>query len=184
MRRLSFRFVPAICTMLGAFSIAAAGLQAQDSPQVQTQTPPVRDSTAEADPVPAMFAHPETDRWWNSGQANWISQWHPEFRSPYQGPRSLSPQAQDATSRVLTLFTGVRLTNTNELICVQETDDHGIGEAVGLAGVTNLDIVRNPDLSKAPYIARTTMRRTREGSRLRRCSNITSGAGQCDLRKR
>src|SRR6266513_2047577 len=146
--------------MLGAFSIAAAGLQAQDSSQVQTRTPPVRDSTAEADPVPAMFAHPETDRWWIAGQANWISQRHPEVRSPYQGPRSLSPQAQDATSRVLTLFTGVRLTNTNELICVQETDDHGIGEAVGLAGVTNLDIVRNPDLSKAPYIARTTMRRT------------------------
>ena len=155
MRRLSFQFVAAICTMLGAFSIAATGLQAQDSPQVQTQTPPVRDSTAEADPVPAMFAHPETDRWWISGQANWISQWHPEFRSPYQGPRSLSPQAQDATSRVLTLFTGVRLTNTNELICdVQETGGQGIGEAVGLAGVTNLDIVRSPDLSKAPYIAR------------------------------
>jgi carbohydrate-selective porin OprB len=49
----------------------------------------------------------------------------------------------------------VRLTNTNELIFdVQETGGHGIGEAVGLAGVTNLDIVRNPDLSKAPYIAR------------------------------
>src|SRR6266403_1720028 len=113
------------------------------------------EETAAADPVPAMFAHPETDRWWISGQAHWISQWHPAFHSPYEGPRSLSPQAQDATSRVLTLFTGVRLTNTNELICdVQETGGHGIGEAVGLAGVTNLDIVRNPDLSKAPYIAR------------------------------
>src|SRR5256885_13979232 len=87
---------------------------------------------------------------WIAGQANWISQRHPEVRSPYQGPRSLSPQAQHATSRVLTLFAGVRLTNTNELICVQETDDDGIGEAVGLAGGTNLDIVRNPDLSKAP----------------------------------
>src|SRR6266850_1275218 len=70
--------------------------------------------------------------------------------SPYEGPRSLSPQAQDATSRVLTLFTGVRFTNTTELICdVQETGGHGIGEAVGLAGVTNLDIVRNPGLSKS-----------------------------------
>ena len=141
--------------MLGAFSIAAAGPRAQDSPQGQAQTAPVTDSTVDADPVPTMFAHPETDRWWISGQANWISQWHPAFHSPYEGPRSLSPQAQDATSRVLTLFTGVRLTNTNELICdVQETGGHGIGEAVGLAGVTNLDIVRNPDLSKAPYIAR------------------------------
>jgi len=35
----------------------------------------------------------------------------------------------------------VRFTNTNELICdVQETGGHGIGEAVGLAGVTNLDM--------------------------------------------
>ena len=113
------------------------------------------EETTEDDAVPAMFAHPETDRWWISGQANWISQWHPAFHSPYEGPRSLSPQAQDATSRVLTLFTGVRFTNTNELLCdVQETGGHGIGEAVGLAGVTNLDIVRNPDLSKAPYLAR------------------------------
>jgi len=47
------------------------------------------------------------------------------------------------------------LTDTTEFLChVQETGGHGIGEAVGLAGVTNLDIVRNPNLSKAPYIAR------------------------------
>src|SRR5207244_852969 len=101
------------------------------------------EETTEDDAVPAMFAHPETDRWWISGQANWISQWHPAFHSPYEGPRSLSPQAQDATSRVLTLFTGVRFTNTNELLCdVQETGGHGIGEAVGLAGGTNLRSVR------------------------------------------
>jgi hypothetical protein len=140
--------------MLGAFLVAAE-LRAQDSPPVQAQTPPVTDSTAEADPVPAMFAHPETDRWWISGQANWISQWHPAFHSPYQGVNSLPPEAQDATSRVLTLFTGVRLTATTELLCdVQESGGHGIGEALGLAGETNLDVVRNPTLSKAPYVAR------------------------------
>jgi hypothetical protein len=37
---------------------------------------------------------------------------------------------------------------------VQETGGHGIGEAFGLAGATNLDVVRNPALSKLPYIAR------------------------------
>jgi carbohydrate-selective porin OprB len=37
---------------------------------------------------------------------------------------------------------------------VQESAGHGIGEALGLAGETNLDVVRNPTLSKAPYIAR------------------------------
>jgi carbohydrate-selective porin OprB len=92
---------------------------------------------------------------WISGQANFISQWHPAFHSPYQGANSLSPQAQDATSRVLTLYTGLRLTGSTELLCdVQETGGHGIGEALGLAGFTNLDVVRNPTLSKAPYIAR------------------------------
>ena len=155
MRRFTIQFVLTICAMLGAFSIGAAELRAQDSPRVQDPSPQAPDLTADADPVPAMFAHPESDRWWISGQANFISQWHPEFHSPYQGPRSLPSQAQDASSRVLTLFTGVRLTNTMELLCdVQETGGHGIGEAVGLGGVTNLDIVRNPDLSKAPYFAR------------------------------
>jgi hypothetical protein len=102
-----------------------------------------------------MFPHLETDRIWISGQANIISQWHPVFPSPYQGRNSLSPQAQDASSRVLTLYTGLRLTGTTELLCdVQETGGHGIGEALGLAGFTNLDVVRNPSLSKAPYIAR------------------------------
>jgi hypothetical protein len=113
------------------------------------------EATHEADPIPAMFAHPETDRWWISGQANWISQWHPAFHSPYQGVNSLTPEAQDATSRVLTLFTGLRFNNTTELLCdVQESGGHGIGEALGLGGITNLDVVRNTTLSRAPYVAR------------------------------
>src|SRR5208282_3970181 len=50
---------------------------------------------------------------------------------------------------------GLRFTTTTELLCdVQETGGHGIGEALGVAGFTNLDVVRNPTLGKAPYIAR------------------------------
>jgi high affinity Mn2+ porin len=41
------------------------------------------------------------------------------------------------------------------LLCdVQESGGHGIGEALGLAGITNLDVVRNTTLSKTPYVAR------------------------------
>ena len=110
---------------------------------------------ADADATPTMFPHPESDRIWISGQANFISQYHPQFHSPYSGPHSLSAEAQDATSRVLTLFTGVRVSNSTEFLCdVQETGGNGIGAALGLAGFTNLDVVRNPSLSKAPYIAR------------------------------
>jgi high affinity Mn2+ porin len=133
----------------------AVVLHAQDTTRSQDSTnAPETPDDPDADPALIMFLHPESDRIWVSGQANFISQWHPAFHSPYQGPNSLSPQAQDATSRVLTLYTGLRLTNNAELLCdVQETGGHGIGEALGLAGFTNLDVVRNPTLSKAPYIA-------------------------------
>lgn len=131
----------------------APRLCSQETPTSSTSPDP--NSVSEIDSVPVMFPHPESDRIWLSGQANIISQWHPAFHSPYQGRNSLSPEAQDASSRVLTLFTGLRLTGTAELLCdVQETGGHGIGEALGLAGFTNLDVVRNPTLSKAPYVAR------------------------------
>jgi hypothetical protein len=122
----------------------------QGTPQASTTESP------ESEPdVPALLPHFESDRIWLTGQANFISQWHPDFHSPYSGPNSLTAQAQDASSRVLTLFTGLRVTDTTEFLCdIQEAGGHGIGEALGLAGFTNLDVVRNPTLGKAPYVAR------------------------------
>ena len=146
-----------VCVNLAAWCFLCAPLAiAQQSAATQEQgSAPASEPSADPDPLPVMFPHPETDRLWVSGQANLISQWHPAFHSPYSGRNSLSGDAQDATSRVLTLFTGLRLTSTTELLCdVQETGGHGIGEALGVAGFTNLDVVRNPTLSKAPYIAR------------------------------
>jgi high affinity Mn2+ porin len=156
MRCTTLPFLFELCAILGGAFFAVPGSPAQDAPPPQqSQAPSGTDSNSADDPAPAMFPHLESDRWWISGQANFISQWHPAFHSPYQGPHSLTPEAQDATSRVLTLFTGLRLTGTTELLCdVQETGGHGISEALGLAGATNLDVVRNPTLSKAPYIAR------------------------------
>src|SRR5437899_5317531 len=93
-------------------------------------------------PVPApdepaliMFPHAEWDRLWLSGQANFISQWHPAFHSPYQGKNSLTPEVQDASSRVLTPYTGSRVPRTTEFLCdVPHTGGHGLGEALGIAG--------------------------------------------------
>ena len=152
MRRFAPQLAVLACSWLMAFASAAAAqdlvLSEQDSPDDATSPPT-------SDPLPIMFPHQQWSRFWLSGQANIISQWHPTFTSPYQGPHSLSPEAQDATSHVFTLYTGLRLSATTELLCdVQETGGHGIGEALGLAGFTNLDVVRNPSLSHAPYIAR------------------------------
>jgi high affinity Mn2+ porin len=127
--------------------------QAQD--QSAQTTPPGDQPDQDIDTPVTIFPHSDSSRFWISGQVNIISEWHPAFHSPYQGPNSLSPEAQDASSRVLTLYTGVELSATSELLCdIQETGGHGIGEALGLAGFTNLDVVRNPQLSKAPYVAR------------------------------
>ena len=102
-----------------------------------------------------MFPHAEWDRIWLSGQANFISQYHPTFHSPYEGKNSLSPEAQDATSRVLTLYTGLRLTDSTEFLMRCAGDGgRGLGRCAGCRGLLQLDVVRNPSLSKAPYVAR------------------------------
>ncbi len=157
MRIRGSKFAPLLLLWLGLFLAAPALLRAQYAPAGQAPAPPAAapgDDTA-SDASPTLLPHFESDRIWLSGQANIVTQWHPAFRSPYQGPNSLSPEAQDASSRVLTLLTGMRINNSSEvLLDIQETGGHGIGEALGLAGFTNLDVVRNPTLSKAPYVAR------------------------------
>lgn len=151
--RVRRQFNRYICVAMTAFAFAPVIVCGQSLSQASASADSA--ATAESQEIPTMVPHLTSDRWWLSGQANFISQWHPAFDSPYSGPNSLPAQAQDASSRVLTLFTGLRLTNTLEVLCdVQETGGHGIGEALGLAGFTNLDVVRNPTLSKAPYIAR------------------------------
>lgn len=135
----------------------APAASAQETVASADMATPETGSTTSApyDPVTTMFPHAEWDHWWLSGQANFISQWHPSFRSPYEGKNSLSPEAQDATSRVLTLFTGWKANQSTEFLCdLQETGGTALGAALGVAGFPNLDVVRNPFLSKAPYVAR------------------------------
>ena len=121
----------------------------------QDQQPPENTSSVDPDPAPVIFPHPESDRIWLSGQANFISQWHPPFHSSYQGPNSLSQNYERALSRVLTFYTGARLNASTEvLVDVEEAGGSALSTGLGLAGNTDLDIVRNPLLSKAPYLAR------------------------------
>jgi len=102
-----------------------------------------------------MFTHFKSTRFWLSGQANFIFQAHPGFHARYSGQNSLSPHYEKALSRVLTLYTGIRLNNSTELLVdIEEAGGSALSTGLGLAGNTNLDIVRNPSLSKAPYLGR------------------------------
>jgi high affinity Mn2+ porin len=159
MRRLSIQFVIAICGVLGAFSIGASELWAQDSPPAQVSAPLVQTDdaatpSAEGDPE-SMVPHFKNTRYWLSGQTNFIFQTHPDFHAAYSGKNSLSPHYEKATSRVMTLYAGVRLNNSTEIIVdIEEAGGAALSTGLGLAGNTDLDIVRNPLLSKAPYLGR------------------------------
>jgi hypothetical protein len=131
-------------------------LYAQQATVPQAPTPKDEPGdAAESDPPPAMFSHTENDRIWLSGQANFIFQTHPPFHAAYNGQNSLNRNYEKATSRVLTLYTGVRLNDSTEFIAdIEEAGGAALSTGLGLAGNTDLDIVRNPSLSKAPYLAR------------------------------
>ncbi len=131
------------------------------------QPPAQSDATPEAPelPAPAMLPHPDGTRYFVAGQANIIFQAHGPFHSPYQGPNSLLPRGEYKTSLVGTLFLGYELfrnprTHTEVLYDEESAGGRGISEALGLAGFTNLDVVRNPNLGPIPYLARVELHQT------------------------
>src|SRR5215813_9321216 len=144
-------------------TIGLLGLLALGSLSVPAQSPnPTEDiepTAKAADEVTAVFNHPEDSRFWLSGQINLVLQWHPQFRARYSGENSLRAQGENATSRVLSLYTGLRVARNTELFCDAESaGGRGISDAFGLAGFTNLDVVRNPTLGSTPYLARAMVR--------------------------
>jgi hypothetical protein len=110
-------------------------------------------------PIVAMAPHPENSIYWISGQANIIFQGRLPFHSPYQGTNSFRNSAEYKTSLLGTLYTALRPThsiryNTDLILDIESSGGRGLSEALGLAGFTNLDVVRNPNLGSKPYLAR------------------------------
>src|ERR1039458_3913920 len=133
-------------------ALALAFVLGAGAPAGWAQSQAASDSTADTE---AMLPHFKDSRFWLSGQANFIFQAHPSFHADYSGPHSLSPHYDKAPSRVMTLYTGVRLNNPTELLLDnEEAGGAALSTGLGLAGNTDLDIVRNPLLSKAPYLGR------------------------------
>ncbi|KAA6458209.1 carbohydrate porin [Acidobacteria bacterium AB60] len=141
-----------VCLLL----VAAAGALgwAQSSP------PDAPDPAQTApDPVLTMVPHLEGARYWISGQANIIFQGRLPFHAPYEGPNSFRNSAEYKTSLIGTLYTALRPTNsvrynTDLIFDLESAGGRGLSQALGLAGFTNLDVVRNPNLGSTPYVAR------------------------------
>jgi hypothetical protein len=112
-----------------------------------------------------IFPHSETARYYIAGQANIVFQAHAPFHSPYDGPNSLQARGEYKTSLVGTLFLGYQLNKnpryaTDFIADFESAGGRGISQALGLAGFTNLDVVRNPNLGSTPYLARVQVHQT------------------------
>lgn len=153
----------AFCLLLvsaAALPVARAQDAASDNPAAQTQPAGASAPEAVDESAPVtLFPHSQSSRYWISGQSNIVLQWHDSFPAKYSGPNSLRSHAENGTSKVFTLFLGYQVTHNFEVFLdFESASGHGISEALGLAGATNLDIVRNPQLSHAPYVARALFR--------------------------
>ena len=109
--------------------------------------------------IVSMAPHHGNDRYWLSGHANIIIQGDLPFHSLYQGTNSFLSRGEYKTSLLGTLYTALRPTRSirynNDLILdLESSGGRGLSEALGLAGFTNLDVVRNPNLGPKPYLAR------------------------------
>jgi high affinity Mn2+ porin len=155
-----------LCLILPAScAIAQTPIQTQvPTPQQTAQTP--QDATPDAPSVPlTIFPHPDSARYLLSGQANIIFQSHPGFHSPYSAKNSLLARGEYKTSLLGTLYTGFELNphpryGTDVIFDLESSGGRGVSEALGLAGFTNLDVVRNPNLGSKPYIARIELHQT------------------------
>jgi hypothetical protein len=113
----------------------------------------------DAPSIVSMAPHPNDKRYWISGQVNVIYQGRLPFHSKYEGTNSFQSGAEYKTSLLGTLYTALRPTrsiryNTDLILDLESSGGRGLSQALGLAGFTNLDVVRNPTLGSKPYLAR------------------------------
>lgn len=124
----------------------------------RTQTP---DLPASSETQNSEVSHSFLNRFWISAQGNFIRQAHPTFYSAYSGPNSFAAPAEHATSRIETLYTGFQITpQLDFLFDVESAGGAGLSNALGIAGFTNVDVVRNPSLGETPYVARIMLHYT------------------------
>lgn len=149
--------------LLAAFLLLAGALRAQQPARLTpANAAPQKGGTPAPESAPGFFPHPDSTRYLISGQANIIFQAHGPFHSPYEGTNSFLGRGEYKTSLLGTLYLGAALrtkpgSHTDVLLDIESSGGRGDSEALGLAGFTNLDVVRDPSLGPAPYIARVQL---------------------------
>lgn len=160
---LPFPWLLRVCLAAASLATSSACAQRPDNPDPNDS--PLKDAPAVSSAAPAVFHHPPHARYLVSGQANVIFQAHAPFHSPYEGLNSTQSRGEYKTSLLGTLYLGAQIrkaprTSTDLILDIESSGGRGISQALGLAGFTNLDVVRNPTLGSKPYIARVQLHQT------------------------
>jgi high affinity Mn2+ porin len=89
--------------------------------------------------LPTAFpAVADTPAWSFHGQATFVDQYHPGFKSPYRGANSLDSGSLGNETFDLTLFAGARLWDGGEIYANPEVDQgFGLSNTLGVAGYTS-----------------------------------------------
>jgi high affinity Mn2+ porin len=96
-------------------------------------------------------------------QVNVITQHLPPVPALFSGPNSLGPGADTKTSQAYGIYAGLKVTPQRQAYLDAEMiRGSGISHTVGLAGLTNGDVIRqgSADLGSGPYVARAFLRYT------------------------
>ena len=158
--------LPRLLLSVACLFVPAALLKAQSSDHTTPEAAASsqdQPSEGPAEPSgPTLFPHSDRSRYYIEGQANIIFQAHGPFHSPYESVNSFLGRGEYKTSLLGTLFLGFQLNPhprfaTDILYDEESSGGRGISEALGLAGFTNLDVVRNPSLGSIPYTARVQL---------------------------
>ncbi|HEY0779659.1 MAG TPA: carbohydrate porin [Gemmatirosa sp.] len=142
------------CVTVAGILLGTAGAAAR----AQTAQPP--DTAAGAHP-PAGSA-----RWTPyllGTQVNLITQHLARVPSPYAGPNSFGPASSTKTSDAYGIYAGLAASpRFTAYLDAEMIRGSGVNRAVGLAGYTNGDVIRQGtvDLGAGPYVARAFVRYT------------------------
>jgi hypothetical protein len=168
-RRLAAALAPVLAVVFALSFLHPAAAQSVNAviPDAPKPVPGQVESPAQVQDPPALtvFPHSDSTRYFIAGQANIIFQAHGPFHSPYEGTNSLLSRGEYKTSLVGTLFMGFELvrnpaSHLDAIYDEESAGGRGISEALGLAGFTDLDVVRNPNLGPVPYLARVQLHQT------------------------
>ena len=144
--------------LAAACAAATARAQGYASPGVPNVGPP------EAALFPGLAAWQdrlEDQGWLLRGQATFILQGHPAFRSPYQGEGSLRPKAQARNTLSTDLVLGRRLWQGAEVIVdASVTRGFGLSNSTGVAAFPNNEAFRLGNTEPVLFFPRVFLRQT------------------------